>query len=142
LSVALPQLYLLDTNIISHLMREPVGAVQQALQRRATAPGGCTMATSVIVRCELLYGVVRKGSAKLQAAYEVQMRHLLVQPLEASVGPHYAHLRAGLDRMGKALSANDLLIAAHALSLDAILVSADAAFTQVPGLRLENWLLE
>ncbi len=140
MSVSAHGLYLLDTSIVSDLMREPQGLVQQALQQRANAAEGCEFAISAIVQCELLYGIARKGSAKLQAAYAVQMRYLKVLPLEPSVGPHYAQLRTGLESTGKPLSANDLLIAAHALALDAILVSADSAFEQVPSLRLENWL--
>ncbi len=135
-----PGLYLLDTNIVSDLMREPQGLVQQALQQRASAAEGCEFAISAIVQCELLYGIARKGSAKLQAAYAVQMRYLKVLPLEPTVGPHYAHVRASLESTGLPLSANDLLIAAHAQALNAILVSANKAFGHVPGLRLENWL--
>ncbi len=134
--------YLLDTNVISHLMREPTGPLQRALQLRVTAPGGCEVTTSAVVQCELLYGIVRKGSSRLKAAYEVQMRYLAVLPLEPAVGPHYARVRTGLERMGKSLSPNDLLIAAHAIALGATLVSGDMAFDQVPGLAWENWLLE
>lgn len=138
--MATPKIYLLDTNVISNLMREPVGHLQKALQNRVTAPGGCEVATSVVVQYELLYGIARKGSAKLKVAYELQMRHLKVAPLDSSVGPHYTALRTALERTGKSLSANDLLIAAHAIALGATLVSADAAFGQVSGLALENWL--
>jgi tRNA(fMet)-specific endonuclease VapC len=70
------------------------------------------------------------------------MHHLDVMPLEPAVGRHYASLRAGLEHMGKSLSPNDLLIAAHAVTLDAILVSGDVVFGQVPGLTRENWLTE
>ena len=134
-------MYLLDTNIISHLMREPLGQLQQTLRQRVTAPGGCEITTSAVVQCELLYGIQRKASARLKTAYDVQMRHLDVLPLEPAVGPHYARLRTELERMGKPLSPNDLLIAAHAIAANATLVSGDGAFGQVPGLAWENWLV-
>jgi tRNA(fMet)-specific endonuclease VapC len=63
-------------------------------------------------------------------------------PLQADAVLHYAQLRAYLESAGAPLSPNDLLIAANALALDAALVSADVAFTRVPGLKLENWLVE
>jgi tRNA(fMet)-specific endonuclease VapC len=131
--------YLLDTNAISQLMRAPQGDVQQTLRQRVSTPTGCEVTTSAVVQCELLYGIVRKGSQKLMSAYAVQMRHLEVLPIDTAVGPHYANLRTALEQTGKSLSPNDMLIAAHAISLNAILVSADAAFAQVPGLVWENW---
>jgi tRNA(fMet)-specific endonuclease VapC len=67
------------------------------------------------------------------------MEHLPTLALDPSVCAHYAKLRAFLKQAGTPIGANDTLIAAHALALDATLVSADAAFARVPGLRLENW---
>jgi len=84
---------------------------------------------------------VRHGSPRLQAAYEIQMQSLLVLPLDEVVGPHYAKLRSHLEQAGTPIGANDTLIAAHAMSLGATLVTADAEFARVPGLRVENWLL-
>jgi tRNA(fMet)-specific endonuclease VapC len=68
------------------------------------------------------------------------MQNLVVLPLDEVVGPQYAKLRAHLEQAGTPIGANDTLIAAHALSLGATLVTADAEFVRVPGLQVENWL--
>lgn len=138
--MAQPTLYLLDTNIVSHLIRDAQGLVAQRYAARLRKPEPCRMATSIVVQCELLYGLRKKPSPRLQAGYAIQMQQLPVLPLDEAVPVHYADLRTQLEQAGTPLSANDMLIAAHALALDATLVSADAAFARVPGLQLENWL--
>ena len=134
------RLYLLDTNIISDMMHDPRGlAAQRALalnQQETDTP----LCTSVIVDCELRYGLARKPLARLLAAYERTIETLTILPLDNAVATSYAAMRHSLTASGQGLDANDTLIAAHALSLDATLVSADAAFARVPGLKLENWL--
>lgn len=133
-------LYLLDTNIVSDMMRNPQGPAA----RRAIAIGQSTpeaqFQTSVIVDCELLYGLARKPQARLQAAYERTIATLTVLPLGNDVAQAYANMRNAVSSIGQGLDANDTLIAAHALSLRATLVSADAAFARIPDLKLENWL--
>ena len=62
-----------------------------------------------------------------------------VLPLDADVVPAYARLRSLLERAGTPIGPNDMLIAAHALALGCTLVTADAEFDRVPGLRVENW---
>jgi tRNA(fMet)-specific endonuclease VapC len=132
--------YLLDTNIISALMKDRTGADMARVRAWALRAPDSTLATSVVVQCELLFGLARHGTPRLQAAYHLQMQSLAVLALEEGVGPHYASLRAHLEQAGTPIGANDTLIAAHALALDATLVSADAEFKRVPGLRVENWL--
>ena len=134
--------YLLDTNIISALMKDRTGADTARVRTRAQRAPDCTLVTSVVVQYELLLGLARHGSPRLQAAYDLQMQNLVVLPLDEVVGPHYASLRAHLEQAGTPIGANDTLIAAHALALDATLVTADAGFLRVPGLRLENWVDE
>ncbi len=131
---------MLDTNIISRLMKD--GASESAIRYRARLQSepDCTVVTSVVVQCELLFGLARHPSPRLQRAYALQMEHLPVVALEESVCGHYAKIRAHLEQAGTPIGANDTLIAAHALALDATLVSADAAFARVPSLKLENWL--
>jgi tRNA(fMet)-specific endonuclease VapC len=68
------------------------------------------------------------------------MQSVTVMPFDAEVAVHYANLRTVLEQSGTPIGANDTLIAAHALALGATLVTADAAFTRVPGLKVENWL--
>jgi tRNA(fMet)-specific endonuclease VapC len=134
-------IYLLDTNIISALMKDRTGIRTANVQAWVQGLSDSTLVTSAVVQFELLFGLARLGTPRLQKAYDIQMNNLLVLPLDKSVGPHYARLRAHLERAGTPIGANDTLIAAHALSLGATLVSADAEFTRVPGLRVENWLV-
>ena len=132
--------YLLDTNIISALMKDRNGANTATVRAWGQNLADCTLVTSVVVQYELLLGLVRHGTPRLQKAYDIQMKNLLVLPLDETVGSHYARLRTHLEKAGTPIGANDTLIAAHALSLGATLVSADAEFTRVPGLQVENWL--
>ena len=134
-----PAIYLLDTNIISDAMRNPFGAVAQRILARP-AEGGPAMGISVVVECELLFGLTRKPSPKLQAAYAPLRRALQVWPLDHAVPPHYATLRAHLESRGQPIGPNDALIAAHALALGATMVSGDDEFARVPRLKVENWL--
>lgn len=132
--------YLLDTNIISALMKERTGTSTANVRAWGQRLSNCTLVTSIVVQCELLFGLARHGTPRLQKAYDIQMKNLLVLPIDQSVSPYYAQLRAHLEQAGTPIGANDTLIAAHALSLGATLVTADAEFTRVPGLHVENWL--
>jgi tRNA(fMet)-specific endonuclease VapC len=135
-----PTLYLLDTNIISHMMRNPTGmAAQHALEKARQNPANA-MLTCVIVECELLFGLRRRASPRWQQQYQWAMGSIEVLALEPQVANTYAELRTRLEELGTPIGPHDTLIAAQALSLGAILVSADAEFTRVPGLRVENWL--
>ena len=134
--------YLLDTNIISALMKDRTGAITANVRAWAQRLPECRLVTSVVVQYELLFGLARHGTSRLQTAYDIQMNQLPVLPLDAAVGPHYARLRAYLEKAGTPIGANDTLIAAHALALGATLITADAEFSRVPDLALENWLSE
>ena len=133
-------IWLLDTNIMSDLMRHRNGRATQALAKRKKTDPDAQVALSVIVNCELLYGLQKTPSQQRQAEYDALIPALEVLELSADVARVYGNLRSQLELAGKPLSANDLLIAAHAISLNATLVSADVAFAQVQGLKLENWL--
>jgi tRNA(fMet)-specific endonuclease VapC len=138
-----PTLYLLDTNIISDMMRNPQGRANLQLEVRiAQSKSPLRVCTSVVVDCEVRYGLRRKSSSKLDQAYTHLLQVVEVLPLDALVTPHYASLRARLEQAGKSIGANDSLIAAHALALGATLITADAEFSRVPDLALENWLVE
>ncbi len=132
--------YLLDTNIISALMKDHSGRDTANVRQWAQRAPDSTLVTSIVVQYELLFGLARHGSPRLQAAYEIQMQNLLVRPLDEAIGPLYAKLRTLLEQAGTPIGANDTLIAAHALTLGATLVTADAEFSRVPGLKVENWL--
>ena len=129
--------YLLDTNVLSDLIRNPGGSAA----RRLAVVGEATVCTSIIVACELRYGAVRKGSPQLSDRVETVLESLEVLPLDKESDRHYAMVRSQLDRLGKPIGPNDLLIAAHTLALDLILVTDNVKeFSRVPGLSIENWL--
>ncbi len=68
------------------------------------------------------------------------VKRLYVAPFAPPADAKYAEVRADLERRGKLIGPNDLLIAAHALALEAVLVTDDKAFAAVSGLKIENWL--
>lgn len=134
------RVYLLDTNIISHMMREPAGPVTQRFAEVAAMDLTQGIVTSTVVLCELQFGLQRRPNPRLSAALDRILTAVELLPLDADVIPHYAQLRAALEHNGTPIGPNDTLIAAHALALGASLVSGDAEFTRVPGLHTENWL--
>jgi tRNA(fMet)-specific endonuclease VapC len=128
---------MLDTNIVSALARDPRGAVT----RRIAAVGPEAVCVSIITAAELRYGCARKGSPKLLAQVEAILGGLDVIPLDVPVDVTYGGIRTELEAGGRPIGPNDLLIAAHACALGAVLVTANlAAFTRVRGLQVENWL--
>jgi tRNA(fMet)-specific endonuclease VapC len=129
--------WLLDTNIVSDLLRNPHGAAADRL-RRLDPPD---VATSIVVLGELRYGLAKKPLARLEAQLEAVLTALEVLPLDPPVEEHYGKLRADLEARGAPIGANDMWIAAHALALDRILVTANTReFERVSGLKIENWL--
>jgi len=133
-------LYLLDTNIISGMMRLPESDAAALYRSRIQAVGDVQIATSAIVLFELKFGLQRMPSVRLQRNFDRQMARIPVLPLDSEVADAYARLRHRLESQGQPIGPRDTLIAAHALALKAVLVSADAEFTRVPGLTVENWL--
>ncbi len=132
--------YLLDTNILSAVIKHP----HSLLSKRIKSLSREAFCTSVIVACELRYGVEKKGSASLTAKVELLLNEMDILPLEyETVSRHYAAVRVFLEKQGQLIGANDMLIAAHALSLDVVLVTDNVReFARIPDLRLENWLAE
>jgi tRNA(fMet)-specific endonuclease VapC len=129
--------YLLNTNILSDLLRNPGGLAAQRVALR----GEATICTSIVVACELRYGAARKSSDLLSGRVEDLLEDLEVLPLDKEADRRYAEIRLHLDQKGRPIGPNDLLIAAHALALDLTLVTANVEkFSRVPDLRLENWL--
>lgn len=129
--------YLLDTNILSDLMRNPAGKVAM----RLSAVGEHAVMTSIIVASELRFGALRRGSQALIDRVDQVLSRLTVAPLAAPADQAYAELREALERSGLPIGANDMLIAAHALALDCIVVTAnDREFRRISGLTVENWM--
>jgi len=131
------RLYLLDTNILSHAVRQPQGSVAI----RIAEAGEENVLTSVIVACELRYGAVKRRSRRLTRQVEAVLGAITIVPFEAGADRHYAVIRAALEKKGTPLGAHHMLIAAHARAIDAICVTDNVAeFRRVPALRVENWL--
>ena len=129
--------YLLDTNILSDLVRNPQGVVAAQI----TKAGEDTVCTSIIVAAELRYGAIKSHSAKLAERIDLILSALEILPLETPADHQYASLRHHLTRHGTPIGPNDLLIAAHALATDLTVITANAGeFSRVPGLKVENWL--
>ena len=128
---------MLDTNIVSALMRDPGGVVAQRIGALSTAAS-----VSVVVAAELRYGAARKGSQRLTAAVEAILGAIEIAPFAPPADLVYAHLRNRMERAGRPFPGNDLLIAAHALTLGRGLATDDRAFERVPGLHVENWLAQ
>jgi tRNA(fMet)-specific endonuclease VapC len=130
-------IFLLDTNIISDLMRRPQGMVA----RRLAAATEDEVITSVVVACEIRFGLARHPSPRIEDAWHSLRTLIPVAALGKDVIASYGQTRAALERAGTPIGPNDLLIAAHALSLDALVVTDNVReFERVPGLRVENWL--
>lgn len=129
--------YLLDTNIVSDLIRNPQGFVAQKIRQI----GEQRVCTSMIVACELRYGAAKRQSPRLTAQLEAVLGALEVVPFESPADATYGTLRARLERVGRPIGGNDLLIAAHALALGYTIVSDnEREFARIPGLPHENWL--
>jgi tRNA(fMet)-specific endonuclease VapC len=128
---------MLDTNIISDLVRNPQGKAA----KRIAKMGGDNICTSIIVAAELRYGCAKSGSARLLKAVEDLLGEIEVLPLDVPADTEYGGIRAELEAAGKPIGGNDLLIAAHAYATGATIVTANTAeFKRIRGLNVENWL--
>jgi tRNA(fMet)-specific endonuclease VapC len=129
--------YLLDTNIVSDLVRNPQGRVAQHIRK----VGEAQVCTSIIVAAELRYGAAKKQSPRLTAQLEAVLGALEIVPLQEPADVTYGELRARLEKAGRPIGANDLLIAAQALTLDyALVTDNEREFARVKDLRRENWV--
>ena len=128
--------HLLDTNTCIYIInRHPPQVAERFAEYPADAIG-----LSSITLAELRYGVSKSGSAKNATVLEAFIEPLEVLPFGTEATLRYGLLRAKLERLGKPIGAMDLLIAAHALSLGAILVTNNMGeFERVEGLKLANW---
>jgi len=128
--------HLLDTNVISRLMKEPVGVSATRLAQ----VGDERVCTSIVVACELRFGAALRGSERLIAAVERVLQAIPVLALESPSDEHCASIRNDLQRRGMLIGPNDLLIAAQARSLGLTVVTEnDGEFRRVSQLVVENW---
>jgi len=129
--------YLLDTNIVSDLVRHPQGRIAEHVRK----VGETQVCTSIIVAAELRYGATKKGSQRLAAQLEAVLSALDVLPFEAPADAAYGRIRAHLEQAGTPIGGNDLLIAAQALALSCTIVTDnEAEFGRIDSLPRENWL--
>lgn len=130
-------MFLLDTNVLSALVRDPQGAVAGHIAR----VGEANVCTSIVVAAELRYGAAKRGSARLTRQLDVILTAMDIVPFESAMDQVYADVRNALEQRGRPIGGNDLIIAAQALALDAVLVTDNVKeFEQVPGLKVENWV--
>jgi tRNA(fMet)-specific endonuclease VapC len=128
---------MLDTNIISDLIRNPQGRAA----KRIAKLGEDNICTSIIVAAELRYGCAKSGSKRLLKAVEDLLGEINVLPFEVPADTEYGGIRAELEAAGKPIGGNDLLIAAHAYATGATIVTANIGeFKRIRGLNVENWL--
>lgn len=127
--------YMLDTNTLSYLVQG-----RPAVTERVVAVPMAALCMSSITEGELLYGLAKRPAArKLHAVVHELLLRLDVLPWDHAAAERYGATRAEMAAQGKVLAPLDLLIATHALSVGAVLVTSDKAFTQVPGLLMESW---
>lgn len=127
--------YMLDTNMVSHLLRQNAMAVQRARSVPISA-----LCISAITEGELLFGLAKRPEARrLHGAVKEFLRCVLVLPWDERAAESYAQSRAALESLGKTLAPLDLLIAAHAVSIGAVLVSNDRTFRLMNSLSVEDW---
>ncbi len=131
--------FLLDTNILSDLVRHPQGAIASKI----AAAGERSVCTNIIVAAELRYGAKKSGAKKLADRIDLILSALEILPLETPTDRCYGDIRHHLAREGNPIGPNDMLIAAHALCAGLTVVTANfREFARVPGLSVENWLSE
>ena len=129
----------LDTNICSYILRRH----PQAMLQRFAGLSASGLWLSAIVAAELRFGAVKLGTPRLLAAVEQWLSGFDLRPWPLAAPHEYARIRAALQQAGQPIGGMDLLIAAHALAEDSVLVTNNAReFERVPGLAIEVWPLE
>ena len=128
---------LLDTNICIHIINaKPPAVLARFQQYRLGDIGLCS-----VVAAELAFGVAKSGSARNRQALEMFLAPLTILPFDAAAVWVYGDLRADLERRGNPIGSLDTMIAAHALSQQALLITNNTReFAKVPGLQLDNWV--
>lgn len=130
--------FMLDTNTISHIVKQ-----HSAVIRRLEVIPIASLCLSSITAGELLFGLEKRPAAtRLRVAVNEFLRSVNVLPWDQTTAHRYGIVRAELERLGRPLASLDLLIAAHALAADAVLVTSDHAFNHVAGLRIEDWIAD
>lgn len=129
--------FLLDTNIVSNLIRDPHGRIAD----RIKIVGESNICISIVVAAELRYGATKKASPRLTAQVGAVLSAIDTVPFDSPADEVYGAIRTQLELSGAGIGGNDLIIAAQALTLDLTVVTDnDREFSRIGGLRVENWL--
>jgi tRNA(fMet)-specific endonuclease VapC len=132
----MPVRCLLDTNTVSYIIKGNRPRVRERLLRVAMAEVGI----SVITEAELLFGLARRPDAtNLKTVVEEFLLRVEVLSWDSEAAQQYSKIRATLEGAGEPMGNLDLMIAAQALALALVLVSSDAVFRRVRGLKIEDW---
>ncbi len=128
--------WMLDTNVLSDLIRQPKGPIFDRLRELA----GDSVCTSIVVASELHFWLSKGASERLRRRIEDFLERIVVLPFESPADEAYGRIRSYLERQGALIGSNDLFIAAHGLTLGCTIVTDNTKeFTRVPGLLVENW---
>ncbi len=128
---------MLDTNIVSYLIRDPGGRVGDRFARH----GDDGVCVSIVTAAELRFGAMKRQSVRLTRRIEEMLSRIDILPFEVPADAVYSELRAKLEAAGRVIGPTDLPIAAHALSMGVTLVTHNLAeFRRVPRLTVESWL--
>ncbi len=127
---------MLDTNAVSMVMH----GRSRVLDQRIAAHGRSELCISAVTLGETQYGLRNRPDAvRLAAAARLFLDRVEVLPWTAQTALTYGQMRADMRRAGLAMQSLDMMIAAHALSIEATLVTRDTAFRQIPGLSVADW---
>lgn len=127
--------YMLDTNTVSHFLKQHPAVTRQVISKPMAS-----LCISAITEGELLFGIAKRPEAKnLHQVVREFLRRVDVLPWDSPTAESYGNVRADLTRKGTPLGPLDMLIAAHAMSVDRVLVTSDQAFQQVAELAVEDW---
>ena len=132
-------MWMLDTNICSYVLRRHPLTVKAHFDQ----VGSPHLAISTIVLAELLFGAARHPAKGLEIRQDIDdmTNRLAVIPWSARAADEYSRLRTFLERRGTPIGSMDMMIAAHALAENAVLVTHNLReFQRVPNLQLENWM--
>jgi len=130
-------MFLLDTNIVSDLVRNPKGRIAKRIKKA----GEDNICTSIVVAAELRFGAEKVGSDRLRDRIDQILSLTTIEAFRPPADHNYAEIRAELERAGSVIGGNDLIIAAQSLALNCVLVTAnEKEFSRIAALKIENWL--
>ena len=130
-------IYMLDTNICSFIIREKPQNIKEKLKE---CDKEHIVALSSIVVSELLYGTKKRYNKKLSYIVESFINNFIIYDFDKNAAKEYANIRSKLEKNGQIIGSNNLFIASHAKSLNAILVTNNVKeFNRVSGLTIEDW---